>query len=115
MRDPSFLLQPTYVLVDWIIPGPLAPLDHYRVLCPMWVQVRAAWVDHLVVVSEVSPKLLDLTLCHPSAADILVHSRRHGRALLQESVVDFSRGYWHRKEHTRLVVVIVVLEVLQHE
>jgi len=81
----------------------------------MRLEVRATWVDHLVVVSEVSPKLLDLTLCHPPAADIRIHSRRHGRALLQESVVDFSRRHWHRKEHSRLVVVIVVLEVLQHE
>lgn len=107
----SFLLESTYVLVDRIVSGPFASLNHYRILGSMRMQVRAAWV----VVAKVSSKLFYLTLCHSPAAYIRIHSRRHCRALLQKSIVDFSRRYWHRKEYSCLVVIIVVLEVLQHE
>jgi hypothetical protein len=72
--EPSFPLQPTYVLIDWIVPGPLAPLNHYRVLSPMRLQVCAARVNHLVIVAQVSPELLGLALRHPPAADVRVHS-----------------------------------------
>ncbi len=115
MSYSSFLLESTYVLVDRIVSGPFASFNHYRILGSMRVQVCAAWVDHLVVVAKVSPKLFYLTLSHSSAAYIRIHSRRHCRALLQKSIIDFSRRYWHRKEYSCLVVIIVVLEVLQHE
>jgi hypothetical protein len=72
--EPSFPLQSTYVLIDWIVPGPLAPLNHYRVLSPMRLQVCAARVNHLVIVAQVSPELLGLALRHPPAADVRVHS-----------------------------------------
>ena len=37
----------------------------------MWVQiVGATGIDHLVAVSDVSPELLGLALCHPAAANV---------------------------------------------
>ena len=82
----------------------------------MGVQVGTPWIDNLVVMTQMSSyKLFSLTLSHSSAAQVRVNARWHGRALLQKPIVNLSCRYGHGEQNACLVVIVVVLEVLEHK
>ena len=104
---------PLDIFVHWVV---VAPLDHQRFLGTVGLQVGTPWIDNLVVMTQMSSyKLFSLTLSHSSAAQVRVYARWHGRALLQKPIVNLSCRYGHGEQNACLVVIVVVLEVLEHK
>ena len=70
----------------------------------------------MVLVPYLLRHLLCLDLSHASPTAHVVWVRTwHGRTLLEEPIIDLSSRDGHGEKNTGLVIVIVVVEVLQHE
>lgn len=91
-------------------------LDRHRILGSSALDVDRIDLilsERTVVLEAISFLLLSqLRVSHASSAETSV-SRGYGRALLEDPVVQFRNG--HCEEHTGLVCVVVVVEVLKHE
>jgi len=89
--------------------------------CSLMIKVSSLaliWMNHLVVMmmTNLFRHLFSLNLSHPSAtAHVVWICARNSRALLQETIIDFSSWDWHSEQNSCLIIIVIVVEVLQHE